>query len=53
MAHMNVSTKHKQTHRADLWFAGLVGSGKGMDYSSLGAGRCKLLQVEWIDKNVG
>ena len=33
--------------------AGLrVGSGWGMDWE-FGAGRCKLLHLEWIDKNVG
>ena len=47
MAHMNLSTKQKQTHRHRQQISGCqgVGEGSGMD-GEFGVGRCKLFHLE-------
>ena len=53
MAHMNLSTKQKQTHRHRQQISGCqgVGEGSGMD-GEFGVGRCKLFHLEWISNEV-
>ena len=51
MAQMNLPTKQKQTHRRREPTCGCQGGGRRMDWES-GAGRCKLLHLEWINNKV-
>ena len=50
---MNLSTKQKQTHRHREQTCDCQGGGGkgGMDWE-FGAGRCKLLHLEWINNKV-
>ena len=51
---MNISTKHKQTHRhreTDLWLSRRRVDGRGIDWK-FGLNRCKLLYIEWINNKV-
>ena len=45
---MNLSTKHKQTHRHREQTCGCQGRGQGKDWES-GISGCKLLNMEWIN----
>ena len=47
---MNIFTKQKQTHRADLGCQGRE-DGRGKD-EEFGISRCKLLYIEWINNKV-
>ena len=51
---MNISTKHKQTHRhreTDLWLSRRRVDRRGIDWK-FGLNRCKLLYIEWINNKV-
>ena len=53
MIQMNLSTKHKQTHRYREQTCGFQGGGVGgrMDWE-FGVSRYKLLYMEWINNKV-
>ena len=54
MAHMNLSTKQKQTHRhrdQTCGCQGREGWGRRMDWE-FGAGRCKLLYIDSVNEKV-
>ena len=53
MAQTNLSTKQKQTygHREQTCGCQGEGVGAGMEWE-VGVSRCKLLFIEWINKNV-
>ena len=50
---MNLSTEKKQTHGHREWTCGCQGGGgrSGRDWK-FGVNRCKLLQLEWISKEL-
>ena len=51
MTQMNLSTKHKLTHRVKPVLAKVEESGRGMEWG-FGISRRKLLQTEWINNKV-
>ena len=51
MAQLNLSTKHKQTHRHGEQTWGCQWGWSGMDWE-FGVSRCKLLYLEWKSHEV-
>ena len=53
MAQMDLSTKHKQTHRHGEQVCDCPAGGGGSEEDGeSGVGRCKLLHLEWISNDV-
>ena len=52
MTQLNLSMKHKQTHRENRLVAAKgEGCGGGMNWE-FGVSRCKLLHIEWMNNKV-